>query len=136
MGTGMGDLAIIVIGLGFILLVVIGGIAGSSVNRSYDTAATPSSSPDATAAPTPTPEATATPIEVRRTQPVEVRRAMPVNLRQAEHELQKAWNALPASKQAVLQAEEREWWHRKDKATGAAKLQMIQERTAYLLNQS
>jgi hypothetical protein len=132
----LGWAILLVIGLGFILLVVIGGIAGSSVNRSYDTAATPSSSPDATAAPTPTPEATATPIEVRRAEPVEVRRATPVSLRQAEHELQKAWDALPASKQAALRAEEREWWHRKDRLTGAAKLQMIQERTAYLLNQS
>ena len=73
---------------------------------------------------------------MRRAEPVEVRRATPVSLRQAEHELQKAWDALPASKQAALRAEEREWWQKKDKATGAAKLQMIQERIAYLLNQS
>jgi hypothetical protein len=61
---------------------------------------------------------------------------MPVSLTLAEHELQKAWDALPASKQAALRVKEREWWHKKDKATGAAKLQMVQERTAYLLNQS
>ena len=75
-------------------------------------------------------------VQVRRAEPVEVRRATPVSLRQAEHELQKAWDALPASKQAALRTEEREWWRKKDKATGVAKLQMIQERTAYLLNQS
>jgi hypothetical protein len=113
----------------FAILATCSSGSGTSASVQYQAAST-------TLEATATPLATQTPVQVRRAEPVEVRRAMPVSLRQAEHELRKAWDALPASKQAALRTEEREWWHKKDKATGAAKLQMIEERTAYLLNQS
>jgi hypothetical protein len=113
----------------FAILATCSSSSGTSASVQYRTAST---TPEATA----TPGATPTPVQVRRAEPVEVRRATPVSLRQAEHELQKAWDALPASKQAALRTEEREWWRKKDKATGVAKLQMIEERTVYLLNQS
>ena len=116
-------------GILFAILATCSSGSGTSASVQYQSAST-------TLEATATPETRPTQIQVRRAEPVEVRRAMPVSLTLAEHELQKALDALPASKQAALRVKEREWWHKKDKATGAAKLQMIQERTAYLLNQS
>jgi hypothetical protein len=58
-----------------------------------------------------------------------------MSIPQGEQTLQKAWDALPAWKQAALRAEERRWIELKDSARGVTKLQMIRDRTAYLLNQ-
>jgi S1-C subfamily serine protease len=55
-------------------------------------------------------------------------------LRAYDDELQKTWDALPASTQAELQELKTEWGI--EKATGELKLQRILDLTAYLLGQS
>jgi hypothetical protein len=57
------------------------------------------------------------------------------DLNSAEGRLQAAWNRLPARKKNQLRASERSWIVDKDAAPPARRLQMINERTAWLLQQ-
>jgi hypothetical protein len=54
-------------------------------------------------------------------------------LEQAESQLRRAWNLLPAWKQAKLQDEQRRWTEIKDGSSDQVKLDMIRKRTIYLL---
>ena len=57
------------------------------------------------------------------------------DLNSAEGRLQAAWNRLPARKKNQLRASERIWIINKDTASPARRLEMINERTAWLLQQ-
>jgi hypothetical protein len=68
-----------------------------------------------------------------------VRRAQPAqdspDISSAERQLQAAWDRLPAAKKNALKASQRAWIQRKDAAADLAKLAMIKDRTAYLVDQ-
>jgi hypothetical protein len=76
--------------------------------------------------------------EVRRPAPVDEFQPGAPNwndLNSAERRLQAAWDRLPAWKKSQLRASERSWIADKDAAPPARRLQMINERTAWLLKQ-
>ena len=65
-----------------------------------------------------------------------VQRVAPTDdLRSAERQLQAAWDRLPAWKKNQLRTSERSWIAEKDAASLARRLQMVNERTAWLLQQ-
>ncbi|MFY9987543.1 MAG: hypothetical protein WAK31_22490 [Chthoniobacterales bacterium] len=73
--------------------------------------------------------------DVRRTAPIDAGDPTWNDLSNAESHLQAAWDRLPAWKKNQLRAPERRWIVDKDAAPPARKLQMINERTAWLLQQ-
>ena len=73
--------------------------------------------------------------EVRRAAPTDTEGPIWNDLRSAESHLQRAWDRLPVWKKDQLRASERSWIADKDAAPLARRLQMVNERTAWLLQQ-
>jgi hypothetical protein len=73
--------------------------------------------------------------DVRRAGPIDEGGTISNDLEVAESHLQAAWDRLPGWKKNQLRASERSWIADKDAAPPARRLQMVNERTAWLLRQ-